>query len=242
MQVRFPPNDRRLTKSALSVRAYEMLQVLILNHDIEPGTRLGIDVLAVQLGISQTPIREALARLEGDGLAERNAKGRYHAAPRLDVGTFDQLYEVRLALEPPAAAAAATYCTAAEMLELQAHVKALRTAGTQAQPEVFAGYIAADAAFHEGIAIATHNQFFADAVHHLHVHYRLGSLYRNRGVRDASVAIREHAAICKAISARNADAAALLMRQHIERSRSGLRPSIEADSPQHDEAELGGRP
>lgn len=239
MQVSFPASHRRLAKSALSVQAYELLRALILNHDIQPSTRLGIDVLAARLGISQTPIREALARLEGDGLAERNANGRYHAAPRLDLERFDQLYEVRLLLEPPAAAAASASSTASQMLELQSHVRALSEAGTQGQPEVFAGYIAADAAFHETIAIASHNRFLAEAVHHLHVHHRLGSLYRNRGVPDASAAIGEHAAICEAIMARDAGGAALLMRRHIERSRAELRPWVDLEPPRHNEPNLG---
>ena len=92
--------DMRLAKSGLSVRAYEKLKVLILDHAIPPGARLGIDVLAAQLGISQTPVREALARLEGDGLVLRSVTGRYHAAPQLDLEAFDQLYTMRLLLEP----------------------------------------------------------------------------------------------------------------------------------------------
>jgi DNA-binding GntR family transcriptional regulator len=219
--------DRHLARSALSVRAYDMLKLLILDHGIAPGTRLGIDELAAQLGISQTPVREALARLEGDGLATRNANGRYHAAPSLDQATFDEMYDVRLLLEPHAAGAAARSITAAELAELQDHVATLRTAGTLGRPAIYAGYVAADSAFHEAIARASHNRLLADAVHHLHVHYRLGPLYRNRGIPDASDAIGEHTAILAAIAARDAGRAERLMRAHIARSRAALRPWLD---------------
>ena len=236
------PTDRRLSKSALSRRAYDALKVLILDHEIAPGARLGIDELAALLGISQTPVREALARLEGDGLAERHANGRYHAAPLLDLATFDDLYAVRLLLEPPAAAATAASVGAADLAALHRFVEDQRLAGTQGRPEIFAGYVAADAAFHETIAHASGNRLLADAVHHLHVHHRLGPLYRNRGVPDASDAIREHTSILAAIAAGEAAPAERLMRRHIERSRAALRPWVAAESshmPQHLTARQG---
>jgi DNA-binding GntR family transcriptional regulator len=75
-------------------------------------------------------------------------------------------------------------------------------------------------------------RLLAEAVHHLHVHYRLGPLYRNRGVPDASDAIREHTAIIAAIAARDAVQAERLMRQHVARSGAMLRPWAEMDTPQ----------
>jgi DNA-binding GntR family transcriptional regulator len=218
------PTDRRLAKSGLSVRAYEMLKVLILDQDIAPGARLGIDLLAGELGVSQTPVREALARLEGDGLVIRNGNGRYHAAPLLDLATFDQLYVLRLLLEPFSAQEAARHVGARELTALRGHAQALRAAGTRGRSAEFAGYIAADSAFHEAIAAASRNQMLSDAVHHLHSHHRLGPLYRNRGVPDSVLAIGEHEMIYEAIASRDAESAGTLMRRHIERSRDELRP------------------
>lgn len=222
--------DMRLAKSGLSVRAYEKLKVLILDHAIPPGAHLGIDVLAAQLGISQTPVREALARLEGDGLVLRNATGRYHAASQLDLEAFDQLYTVRLLLEPFCAGAAARSISAPQLAKIRAHARALAAAGTCGRSEAFASYIAADSGFHETIAAASHNSLLYNAVHHLHVHHRLGPLFRVRGVTHAAVAIREHKGILDAIAARNAGRAEALMRLHIERSREQLRRWVETDA------------
>ena len=64
---------------------------------------MAIDVLARDLGVSQTPIREALARLESEGLVIRKENGRYRTEPLLTKNSFHALYEVRLLLEPSAA-------------------------------------------------------------------------------------------------------------------------------------------
>jgi DNA-binding GntR family transcriptional regulator len=231
--------DMRLAKSGLSVRAYQKLKVLILDQAIPPGARLGIDVLAAQLGISQTPVREALARLEGDGLVLRNTAGRYHAAPQLNLEAFDQLYTVRILLEPFCAGAAARSITAPELAKLRSYARVLAGAGTRGRSEEFAGYIAADSGFHETIAAASQNSLLYDAVHHLHVHHRLGPLFRVRGVTDAAVAIREHEGIVAAIAAHEASRAETLMREHIERSRDQLRPWVETDARSADRSATG---
>ena len=81
--------------------AYEGLKELILDQRMAPGEHLNIDALAPRMGISQTPIREALARLEAEGLVVKTPpRGRYLVAPMLDAAAFDHLYEVRLLLEP----------------------------------------------------------------------------------------------------------------------------------------------
>jgi DNA-binding GntR family transcriptional regulator len=223
---RIIPPDRQLTRSALSARAYSLLKEMILDQVIAPGARLPIDILAAQIGVSQTPVREALARLEGDGLAARSATGRYHAAPLLDPTTFDQLYATRLLFEPFAAEAAARVIRPEQIKALRALNRRLENAGTEGRSAEFADYVTADTAFHEAIASATGNQFLSDAIHHLHSHHRLGHLYRNRGVTDASHAIREHASIVEALDGRDPHGAAALMREHLCRSRDQLRPWI----------------
>ncbi len=220
--------SRLLSKSGLAVRAHETIKLMILDQAIAPGARLGIDMLAVQLGISPTPVREALARLEGDGLAQRGSAGRYHAAPQLDLATFDQLYTVRLLLEPFAAGEAARHIDAAAAAALRARGEALRSAGTDGRSAAFASYIAADAAFHDAIAATSRNPLLREAIHHLHVHHRLGPLYRNRGVVDAAEAVEEHASIAAAVGAGAPERAEILMRRHIERSRRQLRPLLAA--------------
>jgi len=66
------PVKRAPRRSVLSDEIYEMIKAMIFDHEIAPGSRVNIDALSVQLDVSQTPVREALARLESDGLIAKS--------------------------------------------------------------------------------------------------------------------------------------------------------------------------
>lgn len=223
-----PLPDRRLAKSALSQRAYTSIKCMILDQEIAPATRVAIDLLASLLGVSQTPVREALARLEGDGLVERKSNGLLYAASLLDRGSFEQLYAMRLLLEPEAAAQAARSRSAkadgtAELATLRASLATMTSSAARRSPADYAVFVGADATFHETIARIGDNRFLYEAVHHLHSHHRLAFLYRMHGVTDWRIARREHEAIAALIAARDAAGAEAAMHAHIVRSREVLR-------------------
>src|SRR5690606_28828658 len=79
---------------------YDRIREKIVRNDLRPGTKINIDALVRELGVSQTPVREALHHLEGDGLVER-VKGRgYSTTALLDGVEFRHMFEVRMLLEP----------------------------------------------------------------------------------------------------------------------------------------------
>src|SRR5262245_38899724 len=86
---------------------YESIKALIMDHAVAPGDRTTIDALASQLGVSPTPVREALARLESDGLVRKRPLAGYTTTPLLSRAQFEELFEMRLLLEPAAARRAA---------------------------------------------------------------------------------------------------------------------------------------
>jgi len=196
---------------------------MILDQEIAPGTRVAIDVLAARLTVSPTPVREALARLEGDGLVVREANGRLYAAALLELAAFEQLYEIRLLLEPAAAELAAAEHTPAELIALRASLAAMNPQAAKGSPANYVAFVGADAAFHETIAEISRNRFLFEAVHHLHSHHRLAFLYRDHGVTDWRIARREHETIVAAIGKRDPEGARETMRGHICRSREVLR-------------------
>lgn len=228
------PAAHRLTKSGLSARAYTAVKCMILDQQIAPGARTAIDVLAEQLGVSQTPVREALARLEGDGLVVRDANGRLYAAPLLDRVAFEQLYEMRLLLEPEAAALAARVdaTRALEVTTLRACLATMNPSVARGRPAHYVAYVGADATFHETIAGISGNRFLCEAVHHLHSHHRLAFLYRDHGVTDWRIARREHETIVAAISSRDPDRARAAMHSHIARSHDVLQTRFDGLTPQ----------
>src|SRR5262245_61848983 len=74
-----------------------------MSLQIAPGSRITVDGLVRELEVSHTPIREALGRLEGEGLVVKTHLVGYSAAPQITRRQFEELYELRLLLEPDAA-------------------------------------------------------------------------------------------------------------------------------------------
>src|ERR1700704_7128467 len=94
-------------RSVLADRVYELIKMKLMDNVVEPGARLSIDALSRDMQVSATPIREALARLESDGLVVKRAHRGYTAAPRLASQDFDELFRMRMLLEPASASWAA---------------------------------------------------------------------------------------------------------------------------------------
>ena len=101
------PLKKTPRRSVLSDEIHEMIRAMIFSHEIAPGQRVNIDALAVRLEVSQTPIREALARLESEGLIAKEPLKGFSATPLLSLKEFDDLFQFRLLVEPWAAEQAA---------------------------------------------------------------------------------------------------------------------------------------
>jgi DNA-binding GntR family transcriptional regulator len=205
---------------------FQALKTLLMDHDLEPGTKLSIDGLARQLDVSQTPIREALARCESEGLVVRRPNAGYLVAPLLDRAALDDLYDVRLLLEPTAAARAAQNATRTE-------VTAMRRTVTQMTPQLrgdtyqaYRGFAELDAAFHNAIAEASRSPLIADTLRRFRAHTHSYRLYFRHGI--ASYAVEEHRAILEAIRDKDPEAAESAMRAHLQASWSRLRSAYEA--------------
>ena len=85
---------------ALGDQVYQTLRANVRNGKILPGQALQEVQLAAQLGVSRTPVREALTRLASDGLV--TADGRSFVVPELSLADVDYIYEVRFLIEPAA--------------------------------------------------------------------------------------------------------------------------------------------
>ena len=98
---------RRSRPVSVSNDVYDAIYEHLMSLEIAPGARIPIDILARDLSVSQTPVREALSRLEREGLVGKLHLVGYSAAPQLTRKQFDDLYEFRLLLEPEGARHAA---------------------------------------------------------------------------------------------------------------------------------------
>lgn len=204
---------------------YESVKQLLMDDELAPGSRVCIDALARDLRVSPTPIREALFRCEAEGLVVRRPNAGYTVAPLLDRAALTDLYDVRLLLEPTAAARAATRATAADVADIEAAAASLTVTG--AGYRAYRELAARDAALHAAIATAAGSPLIADTLHRLRPHthsYRL-HLHRPTAPERATLAaetIAEHTAVAAAIAARDAPAAETAMRAHLTAARTRL--------------------
>jgi len=195
----------------LAEEVYRRIRADIMSLKLPPDTRILLDALSEELGVSQTPIREALSMLEANGLVVRRHFSGYCTAPRMDRLQLDDLFEFRLLVEPHAARRAAEKMTDDGIKQLK-NIGANRVASTDA-------FKAAelDTDFHRVLARESGNQLVADALEHLHIHVHI---FRSCFVSTEIVkeAAAEHAEIIKAVRARDGVAAENAMRRHIERT------------------------
>jgi DNA-binding GntR family transcriptional regulator len=209
---------RRLT---VTEDVYEAVKSLIMDHQIAPGDRVTIDALARKLEVSPTPIREALARLESEGLVRKRAMAGYTTTPLLTPAEFEDLFEMRLLLECPAAGRAAARRRAGDLDDAAvARLAADADLPDRLAGEGYAGYAAftaQDALFHERVAAAAGNTLLHAAIVRLHAHLHLHRLHFPTSHLGASSA--EHRAVVGAIAAGDGRAADDAMRWHLETAR-----------------------
>src|ERR1700754_4752558 len=94
-------NPRQIKRASGFVEdAYSRIREDIMSLKIPPNTRISVDSMAREFGISQTPIREALSMLEANGLVTKQRFIGYCTAPTLNRKQFEELFEIRLLMEP----------------------------------------------------------------------------------------------------------------------------------------------
>jgi DNA-binding GntR family transcriptional regulator len=213
----------------LGDEVYDALYSQLMSLRIPPGTRISIDNLVRELGVSQSPIREALSRLEAQGLVVKTHLIGYSAAPQIDDASLGHLYDLRLLIEPYVAGEAARHMNdsaVAQLRTLDASMQAIHSAGRAS----YGDFAMFDGQFHDLIAHGSGNELARDALMRLHTHVHLFRLfYLASATREANA---EHAEIVAAIVARDPKGAGEAMRQHILRSRERFteRPAKKAEA------------
>jgi DNA-binding GntR family transcriptional regulator len=188
---------------------YRVLRHGIVHGDLAPGERLRSDALASELRVSRTPVREALRKLEAEGLAA-------HAGSRLIVRAFSEqdlteLFYVREALEGMAARLAAENATPSEIEAISELLDDMETVRRRGDVDAFRRLTGE---FHQLIGRASHNDRLAQSLQTLLDHARqlqTSTLYAEGRPAEA---LKEHRGLVAAIAARDGDRAEKLAREH----------------------------
>ncbi len=215
-----------------SRRVYNHLRNKLISGEFSPGSRIRYGPVGKELGISATPVREAIGQLANEGFVE--------LVPQLGavvrkVGTDEltEIYEMREALESYAAATAAKRISAKSLHELSEQLDLMvaltaKVEGTKSRvpsKRVVQQFEKADLAFHMLIIDATGNQLMAKTVGNKQLLTGIFSMERH--AYDATVleeTCSDHRTILEALRSRNAEAAREAMATHI---RNGLNRSLE---------------
>lgn len=208
--------DRRvLRRQMLADDVYEAIKTMLMDHVVRPGARISIDGLAREFQVSSTPVREALARLESEGLALKEPLKGYRATQLLTLAEFDDLYRFRLLLEPWAARRAAELITDEGRDRLRAEL------ATAVEPTSvdYAGYKSLtvhDNRFHTLIATLSGSEQVRLAFQRTHCHLHIFRLHYERDIGPE--VLTEHRTLVAAITSGNPTAAEAAMTRHIQNS------------------------
>ncbi|WP_410673097.1 GntR family transcriptional regulator [Amycolatopsis sp. cmx-4-68] len=207
-------------RQVLADGVYEQIRALIMNDGIAPGARVNIDEIARELGVSGTPVREALARLESEELVSRLPLRGYRVTELLDRKEVDDMYALRLLLEPPSAALAASAMSDANVALLQAELATCPAAPAEDAYSDYKALTAHDARLHELILHLAGNAAVEQAFARTHCHLHFFRLNYNQPFGEQTIS--EHRLIVDALIAGNAAGAREAMTGHLEVARNRL--------------------
>ena len=235
--------------SVLSDETYAKIKEMIVSYEISPGSKVNIDALSLRLKTSQTPIREALARLESDGLIKKEPLKGYSATNLLTLDEFHDLFQFRLLIEPWAAEQAAHRITADGKKILISEMKSTIKSLKQKNIDEFKSLTEHDARFHKLVAQLSGSKSVESAFERTHCHlhlFRLFMAHRLHLIENNSrakfvewlfenyyqngsgqLAIIEHRAIASAIIDGDSKAARASMHSHIQSSLKRFSSSVE---------------
>lgn len=192
--------------------AYALILEAIESGDFGPGARLVESELAERIGASRTPVREALQRLETQGMLTRD--GRSLIVASLDHTQLAELYTVRAELEGLAARLAARHATNEEITVLRQMVADDR-ALLGGDPRALSR---ANKRFHRLIHLASHNRFLVQQLDLVHRSMALMATTSFAAEGRDAAALGEHALIVEAVAAHDGDAAYTALRGHISKA------------------------
>lgn len=206
--------NRRLLLTSLRERLYESLKEDILTNKFKPGEELQIEKLAEEFGVSSTPVREALVRLEGAGLVVLMPNRGAQVAP-ISLEDVKNVWEVRRLLEPHAAKVAAKQCEMAEINAL--YEKMLKIVNG---PVDFATYINSDLEIHELMFKHLSNTLLREILdrvdqHLMRIRYLAESNANGFKREVVEQVTKEHLSILDALKKRDTQKAAAATLEHL---------------------------
>jgi DNA-binding GntR family transcriptional regulator len=202
-----------MRQKSLATRVFEVVRSAIVLGEFEPGSLHSVQEIAEKLNVSRTPVREALLKLEEQGMVsfERNRGARILETT---VHDLEEIYSIRLLLEVPAAARAALRATRADIRKLGQALREVEQAYRSSVSNARA-HLEPDGRFHRCIAVVAGSRRLAGILDSLFDQQMIAGGTSGGYTRDTNEIFEDHQRIHDAIAAGDADAAAEAMRAHL---------------------------
>jgi len=206
-----------LARSA-STAAADLIREAIVDGRVSPGHRLKEEELAQQLGISRTPVREALLVLQAEGLVEA-APNRGSAVRAYDRRDLEEMYELRALLEGHAARRAASHRTEAHLDDLRASCERFATLLDDCHVPSLVGE---NTSFHETILAASASERLGNMVRQVVAMPLVYTSYHWYSPNECAASHHVHLELVDAIAGQDGAAAERIMRAHVHTARGLL--------------------
>ncbi len=202
--------------SKASHRAYDLIKMKILDGTLQPGAQLKEDELAEICGVSRTPIRDAMHRLEAEMFIKRSDSQRSFVSS-WTAEAIEELFTLRSMLEGHAAARAAERVTAETLELMHRNVEASHRAVERPLPDIDA-FLLMNAQFHWQIVEAAASDQLSQMIKRLVLQPIVHRTAMRYNAEELSRSVAEHAQIVSALAQHDADWAKSVMISHIRRA------------------------
>jgi DNA-binding GntR family transcriptional regulator len=213
---------KRKKKMLLREQVYAGIKNAIIGGEFEPGRRLIEERLAEDMKTSRTPVREAIQKLEKEGLIQRLPRGGF-AVKGVSEEEVEEVFDLRAVLEGYAAYLATARIEEEELNALEAIIKVEEAALSTMDVEEF---IKLDSEFHDSLYKAAKNNRLYGLLNDLRDYmYRYRVILLRYG-RKAALAVQDHKEMVESLRAKNARQVEKLVRKHMTRGKNLIRRKI----------------
>ncbi len=216
-------------RTTLSREAHRALRTAILDRRFLPGAKLVVRVLAEDLGLSPTPIKEALAALEREGLVVAVPHRGYHV-PRITLQDVEELYALREVVEGLAAGLAAHRATERVEAQLNRLLARQRACARTGDVERYGDL---DLAFHRCLREAAGSGRLAQVAESFDGQIRMLISTSAKLPGRLPASLKEHIAVARAVTSKNPAAAEAAMRHHVRQAGIALKAHLNAEAADH---------
>jgi DNA-binding GntR family transcriptional regulator len=227
-------DDGNLELRSLQQQIHDRLLGRILRRELEPGERISPPVIAAAMGVSVTPVRDAVNQMAAEGLVTVTPRRGTVVSP-VSVLDIEELYEIRLMIEPQAAEIAAGRASPAEIAHMQELAEQLEAdppaaAGEVENLETYLQEIATDAELHAAVVRAAHNVRLNTLYDGLRTHVLIARAVFPRLYRGQPHRRGEHQRVVDAIVAHDGGAARDAMAGHLRQALADTLRHVEETS------------